>query len=326
MTLAETGHAIRTDILRAEWPDAIARDIAATPTSNCERSGGGDRDVAVRSSATAEDLPEASFAGQQETFLNIRGRRGLLDACRRCFASLFTDRAIAYRQAHGFDHMKVALSVGVQLMVRSDIGGSGVMFSIDTETGFEDVVFINAAWGLGETVVQGTVDPDEYQVFKPLLADRSLTPIVEKRLGAKAKKMIYAAGEDKTTTTVATSKAERARLRPLRRRDPAAGALGGRHREALRLPDGHGVGQGRRHRRDVHRPGAAGDRAVARAAGTFQSYALKSHGKTLIAGLGIGDAVATGPVCLIEERRDIERSSTAASSSPPTPTPTGCRS
>jgi pyruvate, water dikinase len=116
-------------------------------------------DVAVRSSATAEDLPDASFAGQQETFLNIRGEKALLDACRRCYASLFTDRAISYREAKGFDHMKVALSVGVQQMVRSDLGGSGVMFSIDTETGFDKVVLINAAWGLGENVVQGASTP-----------------------------------------------------------------------------------------------------------------------------------------------------------------------
>ena len=142
--------------------------------SSAERAGKADADVAVRSSATAEDLPEASFAGQQETFLNIRGETALLDACRRCYASLFTDRAISYRQAKGFDHMKVALSIGVQHMVRSDLGGSGVMFSIDTETGFDKVVLINAAWGLGENVVQGAVDPDEYQVFKPLLADPSL--------------------------------------------------------------------------------------------------------------------------------------------------------
>ena len=131
-------------------------------------------DVAVRSSATAEDLPDASFAGQQETFLNIRGEAALLDACRRCYASLFTDRAISYRQAKGFDHMKVALSIGVQRMVRSDLGGAGVMFSIDTETGFDKVVLINAAWGLGENVVQGAVDPDEYEVFKPFLSNAAL--------------------------------------------------------------------------------------------------------------------------------------------------------
>ena len=126
----------------------------------------------MRSSATAEDLPDASFAGQQESYLNVRGPAALLDACRRCFASLFTDRAIAYRHDHGFASASLALSIGVQRMVRSDLAGSGVLFSIDTETGFRDIVLINAAWGLGESVVQGTVNPDEYVVFKPTLRAR----------------------------------------------------------------------------------------------------------------------------------------------------------
>ena len=128
----------------------------------------------MRSSATAEDLPDASFAGQQETFLNVSGEEDLLDACRKCYASLFTDRAISYREKRRFDHLKVALSVGVQKMVRSDQAGAGVMFSIDTDTGFPDVVVINAAWGLGENVVQGTVTPDNYTVFKPLLGEPEL--------------------------------------------------------------------------------------------------------------------------------------------------------
>ena len=123
----------------------------------------------MRSSATAEDLPDASFAGQQETYLNVQGRDALLDTCRRCFASLFTDRAISYRADKGFDHLKIALSIGVQRMVRADLGASGVMFTIDTETGFRDAVLINAAYGLGENVVQGSVNPDEYYVFKPTL-------------------------------------------------------------------------------------------------------------------------------------------------------------
>ncbi|MDO8886157.1 PEP/pyruvate-binding domain-containing protein, partial [Candidatus Oleimmundimicrobium sp.] len=209
-TLAETGQTLRAAFLKADWPEQTAAAIRAEYAALCNRIGRKDADVAVRSSATAEDLPDASFAGQQETFLNIRGAEALLDACRRCYASLFTDRAISYREAKGFDHLKVALSVGVQVMVRSDIGGSGVMFSIDTETGFEGVVVIDAAWGLGETVVQGTVDPDEYQVFKPLLAREGVVPIVEKRLGGKAHKMIYARTGEGTTRTVPTSRAERA--------------------------------------------------------------------------------------------------------------------
>ena len=192
-TLAETGDAIRSQILRGTWPEDLAGQITRAYAALCKRAGKDNVAVAVRSSATAEDLPDASFAGQQETFLNIRGESDLMIACRRCYASLFTDRAISYRKTKGFDHMKVALSIGVQEMVRSDLGGSGVMFSIDTETGFDKVVLINAAWGLGENVVQGTVDPDEYMVFKPLLADPALR--ADRRESARARrriKMIYA--------------------------------------------------------------------------------------------------------------------------------------
>ena len=169
VTLAETGAAVRKMILRGKWPDALANEIGEFYRNMSKKVGKQDVDVAVRSSATAEDLPDASFAGQQETYLNVKGERELLESCKRCFASLFTDRAISYRQVKGFDHLQVALSIGVQQMVRSDKGGSGVMFSIDTETGFDKVVVINAAWGLGENVVQGAVDPDEFVIFKPLL-------------------------------------------------------------------------------------------------------------------------------------------------------------
>jgi pyruvate,water dikinase len=168
-------------------------------------------DVAVRSSATAEDLPDASFAGQQETYLNIHGIHGVLDACHMCFASLFTDRAISYRSIKGFDHFDVALSVGVQKMVRSDLAASGVMFSIDTETGFKNAALITAAYGLGETVVQGVVNPDEYIVFKPTLK-QGFRPILEKRLGSKEIKMIYDIGGSKPTSTVTVPKSEQAKF------------------------------------------------------------------------------------------------------------------
>ena len=209
-SLAEVGATIRHEFLRGTWPQDIAEAIRTAYQELCRRTGKANADVAVRSSATAEDLPDASFAGQQESYLNIRGEEALLDACRRCYASLFTDRAISYRRAKGFDHLKVALSVGVQTMVRSDLGGAGVMFSIDTETGFDKVVLVNAAWGLGENVVQGAVDPDEYEVFKPFLSQPLLVPIIEKKLGEKAKKMIYAQDGDHPTRNVPTSKAERA--------------------------------------------------------------------------------------------------------------------
>ena len=182
-------------------------------------------DVAVRSSATAEDLPDASFAGQQETYLNVQGASALLDACRRCFASLFTDRAISYRVDKGFDHLQVALSVGVQSMVRSDLAASGVMFSIDTETGFRDVVLINAAYGLGENVVQGSVNPDEFYVFKPTLK-AGCRPILRKVLGNKEFKLIYDVGGSKMVKNVPVPPDDRKRVRHQRRRHAHAGALG----------------------------------------------------------------------------------------------------
>ena len=164
--------------------------------------------VAVRSSATAEDLPDASFAGQQETYLNVQGEGALLAACRRCFASLFTDRAISYRQINGFDHFEVALSIGVQRMVRADLACSGVMFSIDTESGFRDAVLLTAAYGLGENVVQGAVNPDEYLIFKPTLLE-GFAPIVSQRLGSKAIRMVY--GEHGSTQNVPVPEAQQRR-------------------------------------------------------------------------------------------------------------------
>ena len=187
--LARVGRQIRSWVLHAEMPQDLADEIVLAYEKLGEEYGAY-VDVAVRSSATAEDLPGASFAGQQETYLNISGRRNLLLTCKRVFASLFTDRAISYRVDKGFAHMDVALSIGVQKMVRADTGSSGVMFTIDTESGFENVVLINAAWGLGENVVQGTVNPDEFYVFKPTFTDHH-SPILRRQLGEKAIKMVY---------------------------------------------------------------------------------------------------------------------------------------
>src|SRR3972149_6521126 len=167
--------------------------------------------VRGRSSAPAEALPHASFAGQQETYLNVRGHAALLDACKRCLASLFTDRAISYRVDHEFDHGAVALSIGVQRMVRSDLGAAGVIFTIDTESGFPDVVLINAAYGLGETVVQGAVNPDEYYVFKPTLS-QGFRPILQKRLGTKEFKLVYDEGGGKMVRTAPVPAEDRARF------------------------------------------------------------------------------------------------------------------
>jgi pyruvate,water dikinase len=187
--LATTGAQIRGWIVDAELPPQLSEEIVAA-YREMEQEYGPEADVAVRSSATAEDLPDASFAGQQETYLNIRGNEHLLRTCKRVLASLFTDRAIHYRVDKGFDHMSIALSIGVQKMVRSDIGASGVMFTLDTESGFRDVVMITAAYGLGENVVQGAVNPDEFLVFKPTL-EQGKRPIIRRHLGEKAIKMIY---------------------------------------------------------------------------------------------------------------------------------------
>lgn len=190
------GNKVRQVILNAEMPEDLNQEIIKA-YRKMEKMYGKHCDTAVRSSATAEDLPDASFAGQQETFLNIRGDNTLLEACKKCFASLFTDRAIAYREEKGYDHFSIGLSIAVQKMVRSDIGSSGVMFSIDTESGFKDAVLINAAYGLGENVVQGAVNPDEFYVFKPTLKE-GFKPILTKRLGEKKIKMIYSEGGSKS--------------------------------------------------------------------------------------------------------------------------------
>jgi pyruvate,water dikinase len=187
--LKKTGASIREAVMHGSMPDDLINDITEAYQS-FEKEYGAQVDVAVRSSATAEDLPNASFAGQQETYLNIRGKDSLLNTCKRVFASLFTDRAIAYREHQGFAHEDVALSIGVQKMIRSDVGSSGVMFSIDTETGFREAVFITSAYGLGENIVQGTVNPDEFYVHKPTL-NKNFRPILKRELGEKAIKMVY---------------------------------------------------------------------------------------------------------------------------------------
>ncbi|MCH9730953.1 MAG: phosphoenolpyruvate synthase, partial [Actinomycetia bacterium] len=209
--LARKAKRAREIVYGAGLPDDLAAQIL-DGYRRLRDEYGEDVSLAVRSSATAEDLPTASFAGQQDTYLNVKGAESLLDACRRCFASLFTDRAIHYRIDQGFDHFKVALSIGVMKMVRSDISSSGVMFSIDTESGFPDVVFITGAYGLGENVVQGAVDPDEFYVHKPtyLAGHRA---VLRRLIGDKAVKMIFVEGGTKDPVrNIPTPKADRARF------------------------------------------------------------------------------------------------------------------
>jgi len=305
--LAAIGKAIRRLFTESEFPLAIADAITRSYEDMAHASSRRSREVAVRSSATAEDLPEASFAGQLETFLNVRGKKALLDACRRCYASLFTDRAIACREEHGFDHMKVALSVGVQEMVRADKAGLGVMFSIDTETGFPASVLITAAWGLGETVVQGMVDPDEYHVFKPLLKDPSLRPIVDKTLRRKRKKMVYAREGDASARLVETSKKER---RSFVLSDDEILTLG---RWAALIEEHYGQPMDMEWAKD----GETGELLIVQArpetvqsqktGGTLEAYRLEKKGKPLVSGLALGHASAAGKVIKLDSPDEIER-------------------
>ena len=306
-TLHKTGDSIRRMIRRGKWPDETAIAIRDAYRELCRRNGEEEVDVAVRSSATAEDLPDASFAGQQETFLNITGEDELLDACRKCYASLFTDRAISYRENKGFDHMQVALSVGVQKMVRSDKAGAGVMFSIDTDTGFPDVVVIDAAWGLGENVVQGTVTPDNYTVFKPLLQDSTLSPILNKTVGGKEKKMVYARSAGNTTRNVDTSARER---HSFVLSDDEILQLA---RWAVVIERHYGTPMDMEWAKD----GESGELFIVQArpetvqsrkeAGVLKSYHLKQQGEVLLTGMAIGESVAAGKVQVIKSASEIER-------------------
>ena len=308
-SLAETGRALRRMIEEAPWPEDAAEAIRDAYATLCDKLGEADAPVAVRSSATAEDLPDASFAGQHESFLGVQGAEALLDACRRCIASLFTDRAIAYRKEKGFDHMKVALSVGVQAMVRSgDPGGcSGVMFTLDTETGFPRVTIIDGAWGVGETVVQGRTDPDGWQVFKPLLEDEGLSPIIQKRLGAKLRKMVRTGGKGSEIAETDTTEEERASF-----------VLS--DAEVLRLArwsvavEDH---YGRPMDIEWARDGETGDLWIVQArpetvqsrrkGGALRSVSVGEHGRELVSGLAIGDGAATGKVRVIASAAEIDR-------------------
>ena len=306
-SLQAAGSAIRERFLAAGMPADLADQIRSAYGELCKRIGAENAAVAVRSSATAEDLPDASFAGQQETFLNIRGERALLDACLRCFASLFTDRAISYREAKGFDHIEVALSIGVQQMVRSDLAGSGVAFTIDPETGFPDAVIISAAWGLGETVVQGIVDPDKYSVFKPLLDKPGKLPVIEKTPGAKAIKMVYDDGGSKSTRVVETTAWER---RELVLTDDEIAELG---RWAIAVERHYGRAIDIEWAKDGHdgllylvqaRPETV---QSGRNQSNLLFYHLREKTPPITAGAAIGSAIAAGKACVIRTPEDIER-------------------
>jgi pyruvate,water dikinase len=307
LELAHAGRSIRALIYGGELPAGVAEALDAAYRDLAAAIGREDPDVAVRSSATAEDLPEASFAGQQETFLNITGKEALFDACRRCLASLFTDRAITYRNNNGFDHMGVALSVGVQRMVRSDLGSAGVLFSIDTETGFPDAVLINGAWGLGESVVSGAVDPDEFVVYKQMLGDDGLSPILSKRLGRKGKKIVYSDDRAEPTEMVATSEEAR---RSYVLSDPEIVDLA---RWATTIEQHYGRPMDIEWAKD----GETGEMFIVQArpetvqarlsAGQLKSYTLTESGTRIVQGAAVGDAVATGKALRLNSADEIEQ-------------------
>jgi pyruvate,water dikinase len=314
-SLQETGEAIRRLFRHGSFPEEIAQAIREAYRQLSERyagegsveDGSAETDVAARSSATAEDLPEASFAGQQETFLNVTGEDDLLEACRKCYASLFTDRAITYREEQGFDHMQVALSVGVQKMVRADEACAGVMFTIDTETGFPDAVVINASWGLGDTVVQGTVIPNEFRAFKPLLGTEGLEPIIEKTLGEKEQKEVYARGGSRDVKTVSTSESERRRFTL---DDEEILQLA---RWAATIEDHYGRPMDIEWAKD----GETGELFILQArpetvqsqkeAKSLKTYTLKERGETLLGGIAIGEAIAAGEACVIESAEHMDQ-------------------
>ena len=297
--LARKGKRAREIVYGAGLPDDLAAEIVDA-YRKLQDEYGEEVSLAVRSSATAEDLPTASFAGQQDTYLNIKGPESLLDACRRCFASLFTDRAIHYRIDQGFDHFKVSLSICVMKMVRSDISSSGVMFSIDTESGFRDAVFVTGAYGLGENVVQGAVDPDEFYVHKPtyLAGHRA---VLRRLVGDKAVKMILVEGETKNTTrNIPTPKSDRARF-CLTDEDvlELAGyactieAHYGRPMDMEWAKDGL---DGKLYIVQARPETVASQRSLS----IVETYVLEGRGEVLTEGRSVGEKIATGPAKRIE--------------------------
>src|SRR5271170_6648327 len=308
--LTERAAAARRLVYEATGTAHLRAEIAEAYRELEEKCGAGVA-VAVRSSATAEDLPTASFAGQHESFLNVRGEADLFEACRRCFASIFTDRAIVYRIDNGFDHFKVALSVGVMKMVRADLAASGVIFTLDTESGFRDVVFVTGAWGLGENIVQGKVDPDEFYVHKPTFR-RGYRAVLSRRLGNKQMRLVYARGHgDGSTRNLPTRRTERERFcltnaEVLELSD-----------SAIRIEDHYSELAGHPTPMDIEwakdgedgklyivqaRPETVASR---RAAGAFETYALKAVGPVLATGRAVGEKIASGKVRVVADPHDL---------------------
>jgi pyruvate, water dikinase len=308
--LNDRGREVREVILKAEFPKELKDAICESYKKLCKEYGA-NTDVAVRSSATAEDLPDASFAGQQETYLNIKGEHALLQACKKCFASLFTNRAISYREDKGFDHFKIALSIGVQKMVRSDLACSGVMFSIDTETGFKDAVLITGSYGLGENIVQGAVNPDQFYVFKPTLK-KGFKPILSRNLGAKMIKMVYSeSGEKHTTRNIDVTEANRKKFCIT---DQEVLQLA---QWAVDIEDHYSKKAGKFKPMDMEwaKDGKTGKLFIVQARpetvqsqknpNILEKYELKQKGSVIATGLSIGEKISQGTAHIIEDIKGI---------------------
>ncbi len=308
--LGEKGSKLRSLIYNIEFPEDLKEAILEAYGKLCEEYGD-NTDVAVRSSATAEDLPDASFAGQQETYLNIRGADELINACKRCFASLFTNRAISYREDKGFEHLSVALSIGVQKMVRSDLAASGVIFSIDTESGFRDAVLLTGSYGLGEMVVQGTVNPDEFYVFKPTLKT-GYKPIIQKKLGTKEVKMVYSSNKEDPVEIVPVAEDERKKF-CISEDDILTLA-----RWTTIIEDHYSAKAGFFKPMDIEwgKDGNTGELFILQArpetvqsqrdVNVLESYKLAETGNLLVTGTAVGSKIGAGPAHIIENVTDIK--------------------
>src|SRR5687767_11127305 len=304
--LTACGTEVRSWILKAPFPADFEQEIRSKYQDLTNQTSG-EASFAVRSSATAEDLPDASFAGQQETFLNIRGIDNVLEAIKHVFASLYNDRAISYRAHHGFDHASVALSAAVQPMVRSDLGASGVMFTLDTESGFRDVVFITSAYGLGELIVQGAVNPDEFYVHKPML-DKGHPAIVRRALGSKLQKMVFGKSDKagKSTRTIDVAEAERnafslkdSEILELARYAVAIERHYGRPMDIEWAKDG---ADGR-----IYVLQARPETVKSRSRDVEERYALKGSSRSLVSGRAIGHKIGSGAVRIVKDASQMEK-------------------
>jgi pyruvate,water dikinase len=306
-SLRACGASARRTIRQAPFPPELERELAQSYEELSRQAGVDAVDVAVRSSATAEDLPTASFAGQQETYLNVHGPADLIEACHRCFASLFTDRAISYRSERGFDHEKVYLSIGVQRMVRSDQAGSGVMFTLDTETGFDGVVFVTAIYGLGENIVQGVANPDEYLVFKPTMKE------ISRRLGSKEIAMLYDEGGGRRTRNVAVPEALQQQF-VLSREETCELA-----RQAVAIERHYSERAGAPRPMDIEwaKDGRTQELFIVQArpetshsqrdTAKLVTYELGERGPVLVTGRAVGTQIGAGPVCRLDTAADLDR-------------------